>query len=149
MTGPPAAAPGLDPLPDQVTGESADERSRRLRKRPRRRSAGASPMPVGQTPDAATTPPPAAVSSNPPPHHGSRDRRVDHTERALRGLVTTRGTQVSWSAATRARDVAMPTAVDLAQAADEVVIVQRNYTPPEPLASGRSGDAPRPRRRPN
>ncbi|MEO5834766.1 MAG: hypothetical protein ABIR83_15530 [Nakamurella sp.] len=105
-------------------------------------------MPVGHAPDPAPAPPPVSAPSA-APYSGSRDRRVDHTERALRGLVTTRGTQVSWSAATRAREVAMPTEADLAAAAEEVVIVQRNYTPPAPLRNARSGDTPRPRRRPN
>jgi hypothetical protein len=73
---------------------------------------------------------------------------VDHAERALRGLVTTRGTQVPWAAATRARDFARPTADDLAQAEEDVVIVRRNYSPPEPLRAGRTGETPRPRRRP-
>lgn len=106
-------------------------------------------MPVGHAPDPAPAPPPSAPPPTPPAHTGGRDRRVDHTERALRGLVTTRGTQVSWSAATRAREVATPTAADLAQAAEEVVVVHRNYTPPEPLRAGRAADTPRPRRRPH
>ncbi len=110
-------------------------------------------MPVGRpeapdAPRAADSPETATVASAPPPPPpaSGRDRRVDHAERALRGLVTTRGTQVPWAAATRAREVGRPTADDLARAEEEVVVVRRNYTPPEPLRNGRTGD--RPRRRP-
>lgn len=99
-------------------------------------------MPVGPPAEPAPAPPATA------PAQGSRDRRVDHTERTLRGLVTTRGTQVPWAAATRAREVAMPSAADMALAEEEVVVVRRNYTPPEPFRNGRAGDTPRPRRRP-
>ncbi len=67
----------------------------------------------------------------------ARDRRNELAERALRGLVTTRGTQVSWSAALRAREVSSPTAQDMAEAASDLVIVRRNYTPPEPLPTAR------------
>lgn len=93
------------------------------------------------------------ASSPPEPHHvqppplrsrdpenvprSARDRRNEMSERALRGLVTTRGTQVSWSAALRARDVASPTAADMAEAERDLVIVRRNYTPPEPLPASR------------
>lgn len=65
------------------------------------------------------------------------DRRAELADRALRGLVTSRGTQVSWSAGVRARDVARPSAQEMADAEAEVVIVRRNYTPPEPLAGTR------------
>ncbi len=102
-------------------------------------------MPVVGVTDGPSAPP---TPPTPAPHGGPRDRRIDNTERALRGLVTTRGTQVSWSAATRAREVAAPSAADLARAAEEVVIVRRNYTPPEPLRTSRTGDNPRQRRRP-
>lgn len=80
--------------------------------------------------------------SSPPPK--VRDRRAEIAERQLRNLVSTRSSQVSWPASIRARDYAAPTAEDLARAAEEVVIVQRHYTPAEPLQGkgrGRS-DAP-------
>lgn len=82
-------------------------------------------MPVGAGPEAG----------HPVP---GRDRRTEASERALRGLVTTRGTQVEWTAALRAREVAIPTAADLAAAEAEVVVVRRNYTPPEPLPQART-----------
>ncbi len=67
----------------------------------------------------------------------SRDRRGDLSERSLRGLVTTRGTQIGWSAGIRARDAAAPTAADLAEAEAELVIIRRNYLPAEPLRNTR------------
>jgi hypothetical protein len=92
-------------------------------------------MPVGERP---VEPAPGEVS--PEPAFGGRpgrDRRGDVSERALRGLVTTRGTQVSWSAATRARSMAPPSDADLAAAEEELVIIRRNYTPTEPLRNPR------------
>ncbi len=40
----------------------------------------------------------------------------------------------------RAREVAVPTAEDLARAADEITIVRRHYVPPTPFAPGRHTD---------
>ena len=68
-----------------------------------------------------------------PPVRTNRDRRAEVAERALRNLVSTRSTQISWASSIRARDYAAPTAEDLAEAAEELVIVQRHYTPAEPL----------------
>jgi hypothetical protein len=137
----PAAQVPVDDSSAPPAETPAEDRSPQSRKRARRRTPAASPMPVRADR-------PADPSAAPPTAGGPKDRRVDHAERALRGLVTTHGTQVSWSAATRAREVAMPSAADLAAAAAEVVIVRRNYTPPQPLRTARTGDGPRPRRRP-
>ena len=124
-TTPNPRAPAADPVsPDAL-------RALRLRRRPRR-----PPSPPGPNVPADE----AEVSAEPPtpgPGRGGRDRRVDSAERALRGLVTTRGTQISWSAATRARVVSAPTQQDLEAADAEVTLVRRNYTPPEPLRPGR------------
>lgn len=81
------------------------------------------------------------------PVRSPRDRRAELAERALRNLVSTRGTQLSWSNALRARDYAAPTAQDLADAAEDVVIVQRHYTPAEPLPNARRGKEDQPRGR--
>ena len=146
-----APDPGGGTVPEAPTTGSErpnDERAGRLRKRPRRRAPEASPMPVAPPADSPPPAPQAPTGQAGPGFPAARDRRVDQNERALRGLVTTRGTQVPWSAATRAREVGAPTADDLARAEEEVVVVRRNYTPPEPLRNGRAGDAPRPRRRP-
>lgn len=89
-----------------------------------------------------------ANSSGEPPRRAGRTYRDDAAERSLRSLVTTRSTQVTPSAALRAREVALPSAEDLAQAEAETVIVRRHYVPPTVLAAGRRTDRPV-RRQPN
>lgn len=84
-------------------------------------------------PEPARTPPPPARPEHAEAPSRPRDRRAEIAERALRNLVSTRSSQVTWPASIRARDYAAPTAADLAAAAEEVVIVQRHYTPAEPL----------------
>ncbi|HEX5542848.1 MAG TPA: hypothetical protein VFX60_15015 [Micromonospora sp.] len=51
-------------------------------------------------------------------------------ERALRNLVGAGASQLSVSAALRARDAARPTAADLAEAEERVVLIRRNWVPP-------------------
>ena len=58
----------------------------------------------------------------------------------MRSLVTTRGTQVSPTAAMRAREVALPDDADLADAERDVVLVRRHYVPPTEFAAGRRRD---------
>lgn len=59
-------------------------------------------------------------------------------ERGLRGLVGSGASQVSVAAAMRARDAARPTDADLAEAAERLVLVRRNWVPREELPrSGR------------
>jgi hypothetical protein len=61
-----------------------------------------------------------------------------HTERGLRGLVGGGSSQVSVTAALRARDAARPDEADLARAEEELVIVRRGWVPREDLPrSGR------------
>ncbi|ROT26313.1 hypothetical protein [Micromonospora sp. HM5-17] len=55
------------------------------------------------------------------------------TERGLRGLVGSGASQVSVRAAMRARDAARPTEADLAEAAERLVLVRRNWVPREEL----------------
>ena len=55
------------------------------------------------------------------------------SERGLRGLVGSGSSQVSVGAAMRARDAARPTGEDVAQAAERLVIVRRNWVPREDL----------------
>lgn len=74
------------------------------------------------------------------PGRRGRSSGQDSTERSLRSLVTTRSTQVSSTAAMRAREVALPTAADLAAAEAELVIVRRHYVPPTSLSAGRRAD---------
>ncbi|MEG3635708.1 hypothetical protein [Micromonospora palythoicola] len=64
---------------------------------------------------------------------GRRNGASEEGERGLRGLVGSGSSQVSVTAAMRARDAARPTDDDLAAAADRVVIVRRNWTPREEL----------------
>ncbi len=56
-------------------------------------------------------------------------------ERSLRALVTLRTTQLPPTVAMRAREVATPSAADLAAAEADVVIVRRHYVPPAPLTT--------------
>ncbi|SDP49022.1 hypothetical protein SAMN04515671_4467 [Nakamurella panacisegetis] len=63
-------------------------------------------------------------------------------ERSLRALVSTRTTQLPPTVAMRAREVANPTAADLARAEEELIIVRRFYVPPAPLVAGKAA-APR------
>ncbi|MEU4482048.1 hypothetical protein AB0F68_28875 [Micromonospora sp. NPDC023966] len=58
---------------------------------------------------------------------------TDEGERGLRGLVGSGSSQVSVTAALRARDAARPTDEDLAEAEARVVIVRRNWVPREDL----------------
>lgn len=58
---------------------------------------------------------------------------AEEGERGLRGLVGSGSSQVSVTAALRARDAARPTDADLAEAEARVVIVRRNWVPREEL----------------
>jgi hypothetical protein len=58
---------------------------------------------------------------------GLEDREV---ERGLRGLVGGGSSQVSVSAALRARDAARPTDADLAGSEANLIIIRRGWTPP-------------------
>jgi len=70
----------------------------------------------------------------------TRSGREEAAERSLRSLVTTRSTQVSSTAALRAREVALPSDADLAAAELDLVIVRRHYVPPTTLTAGRRQD---------
>ena len=59
-----------------------------------------------------------------------------HTERGLRGLVGGGSSQVSVTAALRARDAARPSEADLARAEAELAIVRRGWVPREDLPRG-------------
>ncbi|MEV4708901.1 hypothetical protein [Actinoplanes sp. NPDC049316] len=69
---------------------------------------------------------------------GPRAGAGDETgERGLRGLVGSGSSQVSVTAAMRARDAARPTEEQVAAAETELVIVRRNWVPREDLPRGR------------
>ena len=76
------------------------------------------------------------------PRRSGRSSREESAERSLRSLVTTRSSQVSPTAALRAREVALPSADDLAAAERDLVIVRRHYVPPTALSTGRRQDWP-------
>jgi hypothetical protein len=73
---------------------------------------------------------PAGPRRGPVPHAGAEDR---DGERGLRGLIGSGASQVSVSAALRARDAARPTDADLAEAEERLVVVRRNWVPREDL----------------
>jgi hypothetical protein len=70
------------------------------------------------------------------PAERKRPTEMDKAERGLRGLVGAGPSQLSTSAAMRARDAAHPTDTDLA-AAEELPLVRRNYVPPDEPKSGK------------
>jgi hypothetical protein len=63
--------------------------------------------------------------------NGTGDDR--ETERGLRGLVGSGASQVSLSAALRARDAGRPDDADIAAAERDLVIVRRGWVPREDL----------------
>ncbi|MEO3926131.1 hypothetical protein ABGB07_20010 [Micromonosporaceae bacterium B7E4] len=65
---------------------------------------------------------------------GAADDR--DAERGLRGLIGSGASQVSVGAAMRARDAARPTEADLAEAAERLVLVRRNWVPRDELPRG-------------
>ncbi len=71
---------------------------------------------------------------------GESGRGESAMERSLRALVTLRSTQLSPSVAMRAREVADPTAADLAAADRDLVLVRRHYVPPTPLTTSKGSD---------
>jgi hypothetical protein len=93
------------------------------RRRRRVRSEGDAP-PVPSPADlAALTSPVHDVDPDP----AGEDRE---TERGLRGLVGGGSSQVSVTAALRARDAARPTDTDLAASETGLMIIRRGWTPP-------------------
>ena len=64
---------------------------------------------------------------------GGHESGAERTGRTARQQSDYRPTQLSTSTPMRAREVATPTPVDLAEAADNIVLVRRNYVPPRPI----------------
>lgn len=82
------------------------------------------------------SPSPARTAAGGP--SGGRPSRVrrggaEESERGLRGLVGSGSSQVSVTAAMRARDATRPTEQDLAEAEARIVLVRRNWVPREDL----------------
>ncbi len=80
-------------------------------------------------PSATTSP----VHDEPPPRVRRAGPAAEESERGLRGLVGSGASQVSVTAALRARDAARPTDADLAEAEAHLVIVRRNWVPRDEL----------------
>lgn len=94
------------------------------RRRHRHRSASAdAPLP-GPPPGAAPPVPPPA------PQRGRPNPPRETGERGLRDLVGAGRSQLGVEGALRGRDVNRPTADDLAEAEENLVIVRRHWTPP-------------------
>jgi len=82
------------------------------------------------------TPPPVSAEDSPPvaqPAAARRDRRASSRdpERGWRDLAGNSPSQVGVGGAMRARDVARPTAADLEAAERDLVIVRRQWQPPD------------------
>jgi hypothetical protein len=139
MSEPRDGTPGA-PDAAQPAGPAADSDDGRRRVRRRRRPASPADMPehaprqpdsTGQHSESQST------AARPEGRHQERgtekprrtDTRLDKSERGLRGLVGAGPSQLSISAAMRARDAARPTAADIA-AAEDLPIIRRNYIPP-------------------
>ena len=80
--------------------------------------------------------PTATVAAAPP-----RDRSPDsgdarESDKVLRGLVGPGPSMLPLDAAMRARDASRPTAEDLAEAEETLVVVRRRYVPTESLPPG-------------
>ncbi|HEX6967468.1 MAG TPA: hypothetical protein VF174_01375 [Micromonosporaceae bacterium] len=105
----------------ELTDDPIDPPARRRRLRQPRpdRGGGPSTMPADSTAVRQVRVPSAAAPE---------DREAD---RGLRSLIGAGSSQLSVSAALRARDAARPTEVDLAEAEERVVLIRRNWTPPE------------------
>lgn len=101
------------------------------RRRRLRHSPGGDPPGPGEGPSATT----AGVHDGGDPPRGRRGGPPEEREgeRGLRGLVGSGSSQVSVTAAMRARDAARPGEADLAEAEARVVIVRRNWVPREDL----------------
>ncbi|HVX45079.1 MAG TPA: hypothetical protein VHC49_14415 [Mycobacteriales bacterium] len=77
----------------------------------------------------ADAPVPKPTEPVPRPAPPKDQSRPDKAERSLRGLIGSGPTQVSVSAAMRARDAARPDEQDIAAAERDLTIVRRHYEP--------------------
>ncbi|MCZ7427785.1 hypothetical protein O7607_18770 [Micromonospora sp. WMMA1949] len=99
-------------------------------------SAGADGSTASTTPVHDDVAPRSARGGRPgePEPRGRRGSApAEEGERGLRGLVGSGSSQVSVTAALRARDAARPTEDDLAEAEQRVVLIRRNWVPREEL----------------
>lgn len=117
----------------------AERRRRRLRHHGEGTPAdasGADGTTAGTAPvhdDVAPRSPRGGRPGEPAPRGRRAAAPAEEGERGLRGLVGSGSSQVSVTAALRARDAARPTEEDLAQAEQRVVLIRRNWVPREEL----------------
>jgi len=93
------------------------------------------PEPTAPTEPTAAAQPKAPAEPKAPagqPAVAAKRRRGDPSERGLRDLVGGGPSQLGPTRAMRARDANRPTEADLAEAAEQVVIVRRHWKPPKP-----------------
>lgn len=103
------------------------------------------PGPQGTRPPSASPPAPPATDLAGIDRLAMDEALADaHTtpedrdsERGLRGLIGSGSSQISVTAAMRARDAARPTEQDLADAEANLTIVRRGWTPRETLSDAR------------
>lgn len=130
-------------------GEQVPPRHRRRERRRNRPASAAPPPAVGGGSGEYASPPGGAPLGDGPAGRAAGDdwgtagagagagaksrgtRRGSDAERSLRGIVGAGPSQVGVSGAMRARDAARPTAADVAAAERDLVIVRRNYVPPD------------------
>jgi len=105
----------------------------------RRRRIRSSDTPTESTVDTPPVADPEPVEVLEAPW-GAQAQQESGAERGLRGLVGGGSSQVSVSAALRARDAARPTEDDLAQAEEELIVVRRHWTPRDQEGSFGSAD---------
>jgi hypothetical protein len=113
-----------------TTGDPEPPRDKhRRRSRKDRRHTDQTPTPQPPKPDPVPQPP--RHPTPPPPDHPSpRAARDDEdSERGLRGLIGAGSSQITPTAALRARDAARPTPEDLATADQELTLIRRHWVP--------------------
>ncbi len=114
-------------------GRPSEHRRRRRRGRGQTESAPVNPVKSAE----AVTPLAEVVSTQPPAVRGPRRERSPvrasnrDPERGWRDLAANTPSQVGVDGALRARDVARPSAADLAAAEREVNLIRRGWQPPD------------------
>lgn len=102
------------------------------RRRRRSRHAEASEQPAAADQPAADRPEPApAAKPRRPTGRAAENPPARDSDRGWRELLGNAPSQVGVSGAMRARDVARPGAAELAAAEQDLVIVRRQWKPPE------------------
>jgi hypothetical protein len=118
----------MGPVANEVGTGVARRRRRRGQTSEQARPAPDTSAEAPAQPDGPADPAEPAEPTTPP----RRDRRTPRdSERGWRDLAGNSPSQVGVGGALRARDVARPSAADLAAADRDVVIVRRKWQPPD------------------